>query len=174
MTVTFNPQVRTGRRKVRMSWTSDQMNPTYYVYVRGVLRIQLANSIELTIADGETPVIQVLDDANTIPATFYPDHVLLQALRPTGTYDYLRVDQYIDSEWTEIDRQIDEGKRYPSYKTGPLADDTNHQFRFVFVGTNGNEGTAVSWSFLMVRRPDPPVASYSLDEGTGAITVTIA
>jgi hypothetical protein len=58
--------------------------------------------------------------------------------------------------------------------SGVLADGATHSFRVVPVGVNGNQGTLVSYSSLMVRYPDVPRARFAYDAGDGTVTITAA
>ena len=174
MSVTIEQPQRVGPGAWRITWSSDLSDPTFYVYRDGRLIATTAlTSLVFTIAAGESPVIEVFDDAATLPSTAFPGRVTL-AWYAIAAVDHYRIDEYVASVWTQRRRIRDDGSGYFRWRSRFLKDVTSHQFRVVPVGTNGNAGTATSFTVLMVRHPDPPNLTTSYDSGTRQLTFTAA
>ena len=171
MTVTINTPIPLTATSWLISWSSDLENPTFYIYRDGVLiSTTTETSITIIVATGETPVIEVLDEAGT-PATAFPGNVML-CWYPREATDYYRIDESVSAVWTERAKVYDEGQAFFIWYTRWLEDSTLHQFRIVPVGTNGNEGTATEVSQLMVRHPDPPAQNFGYSAITRKITIS--
>jgi hypothetical protein len=84
-----------------LSWASDLVDPTFYVYRDGVLvaTTQLT-SMEVLLADEEAPVFEVLDDPDEAPAAAYPPFATLAWYPSPGAGSY-RVDEYVSGAWVE-------------------------------------------------------------------------
>ena len=154
--------------------SSDLTNPTFYWYMDGELRaITREGRYVFPVAEGESAEIEVLDDANSAPQPVFPGRIDLEWAPVTAgaAVDYYRVDEYVGAVWTERARvKHVAGAHYYTYRTRLLEDQTTHQFRIVPVGVNGNEGTAATMSFPVVRRPDPPELSMSYNPATRTVT----
>ena len=179
MTVTLdaNTPQQIGRVTWRVSWSSSLTDPTFYVYRDGLqVATTRATSIDLVVQPGEQPVIEVLDSASESPLPSRPGNLTLAWYASAGTpvVDYYRVDEYVAAAWTERVRVQETGAGYYTWRSRFLEDVTEHQFRIVAVGENGNEATAASFTCLMVRHPDVPSVTYSYDKVTDKITVTAA
>ena len=179
MTVTLDPSSPqyVGPLAWRLSWTSDLPGATFYVYRDGVLiATTTGGSIIVTVEAGETPLIEVYDDASTSPMESHPGRIMLAWCASSGSpeVNYYRVDEYIGAAWVERARLRDDGRGYFTWRSRQLEDCTSHQFRIVPVGDNANEGAADTRTILMVRHPDPPEVSYTWDSGTRTITVSAA
>lgn len=174
MTVTLYDPEQIGRWSIRLRWSSDQDDPTFYIYRDGTLvATTKATEWTFTLESGDIPVIEVLDDADATPATVYPSRFTLSWYAVTDT-DYYRIDEYVGGEWLVCAKLTDDGAGYFKWVTRVLQDATTHQFRVVAVDAAGNESTATTMTALMVRHPDPPDVTYSYDSGTGKVTVAAA
>lgn len=172
MTVTYGQPVQVGNSYL-INWSSDLPSPvTYRVWINGV-DMGTTQATAWTVQPGDQ--IQVSDDPDASAILTLPRAAVLQWLKSTGSPDHYRVDEYIDSAWIERIR-IKHAADLPYYqfKTRDLEDDTLHQFRVTPVSAGGQDGTARTYSFLMVRRPDAPELSYSYDNETGIVTIAAA
>jgi len=174
MTVTMstNSPQYLGPMSWLISWSGGAAGATYYVYRDGqLIATTPGSSIVLSVEPGETPIIEVFDDADTAPMESHPGRVTLAWYASTGAaVDHYRIDEYVSSVWTARARIKDNGDGYFLWRSRGLEDVTTHQFRVVPVGDNGNEGTADTRNVLMVRYPDSPDLSVAWDSGTNKVT----
>lgn len=171
MTVTLNAPQYISEELVRLTWTSDETTPTFYIYRDGEL-IETTQSYETTVVieEGESPIFEVLDSDLVSPVSGYPGQHEICWWAATSAEKY-RIDEYVDSAWVQRDEVIDEGQPFFSWTTRPLEDVTTHTFRVVPVGANGNDGTAQTYSIYMVRYPDPPEVSMTYSAVTRKVTI---
>jgi hypothetical protein len=155
----------------RLSWTDTLPSPTFYIYRDGVL-IDTTTQTEILVAVGvgESPVFEVLDDPAAVPQSAFPPYAIL-AWYPSPATDHYRIEQFISAAWSVIASIADAGNLTFFWQTPPLAEGQTAQFRTIPVGTNGNDGTALNFSMLMVRHPAPPANLMTFNVGR---TVTIA
>jgi hypothetical protein len=158
-----------------LAWVSDATAPSYRVYRDGLL-ISRPGAAELlvAIAAGESPVFDVLDDDSDPAPDRHPAFVTLAWQASPDATAYYRVDQYIDSAWTEQARVIDDGRGSFTWASGRLADCTTHQFRVVPISAGGHVGTATPFAMLVVRNPDVPRVGYAYNAATGVVLVSAA
>lgn len=172
MSVTIRTAKQIDDRSVRLTWSSDGEDPTYYIWIDGVFAYETSLTEGVfPIVPGAAAIIDVFDSSSDEPSVAYPGRFLI-GWWPSDAVDYYRIDEYYDSAWLERARVIDNGEGFFTWRTRFLEDVTSHQFRIVPVGTDGNEGTATTFTSLMVRHPDPPDVSYSYDSGTTKITIS--
>lgn len=175
MSVTTLTVTRVGDVGFRLDFASDQPEPTFYVYRDGrAVSEGTQPSYLAVVLPGESPVFEVLDDAEAAPQEGYPAYVTLSWYAGGADVDRYLVQQFVSGVWTTKATVRDSGRPYFTWRSGTLADVTSHQFRVIPVGDNGNQGTATSFTVLMVRYPDPPDVAFSYDEGTGEVTVAAA
>lgn len=171
MTVTVQTPYRIDVKTWRVEWSSDLSAPTFYVWQDGVLIATTdAGFLDFLVESDEALVVEVLDDANEQPQTAFPGRFTFQWEAVSGTKAY-RVEEYLSGVWTARHTlQHVPGQTLYSWRSRHLEDDTTHQFRVIPIGDDGNEGTALAVSRLMVRNPDPPTQSFSFNSGTGGVT----
>ncbi len=160
----------------RLTWTSDIAGATFRLFRDGV-QVGSTNATEwtITVAPGESPSVDVLDDADDQPEAAYPSHVILAWGPSTPSAASYRVDKLVGAKWIEqgiVSRGRDD-QSYFEFRTVTLADDTTHVFRVVPI-LNGVDGFPSEHRMLMVRLPDPPDVRYAFDRLTGKIAVTQA
>jgi len=178
MTVTYAKPVQVDEVVWRLGFTSDAATPVpFRVFVGGVLAQELsspdgAGEVFLTIAVGDFPYVEVLDDDDLTPAIAFPGRFDVHWPAVAGAAQY-RVEEYVASTWTLRDLVPDDGSAAYTWRSRWLEDDTAHYFRVIPVDSASNEGSVIAFSGLMVRHPDPPEVTYTYD-GAIAETVTIA
>lgn len=189
MTLTMHNPVRLGDAPAsgsgggvyRFAWSSDQDEPTFWVYRAGkLIQKSKATSIELTLKAGESAVLFVSEGEPAQLPTQWPGVASLHWDAASGT-DYYLVEEYVSSSWVERARVRDrsvlnggsERNRF-SWTSRTLEDVTSHQFRVTAVGTNGNSSTATSLTVLMVRKPDVPDVTFSYSNDTDKVTISAA
>jgi hypothetical protein len=128
--------------------------------------------------DEEPPVYEIFDSTET-PANsqgkLHPTFARLQwrgNMSVSDNTSHYRIEQYISSTWTVVQRLANFGLRYYSYESEALDDNTTHQFRIIPVDSQENDGPALQFDIDMVRNPDVPSISTSYDSGTGDLTVS--
>lgn len=168
MAVTFGETVQLSATSFRVSWSSSLGSPPpdgYRIYRNGaqVGDITTVESLTVSLQPGESLVLEVLDEAGQQPATAFPNRFTL-GWKPVAAAREYRVEEYVSGSWTARKVVPEDGSAFYRWESRHLEDDTTHQFRVVPVGTNGNDGTPLSFSALMVRYPDPPIADEDLDE----------
>lgn len=159
----------------RITWTSDLVDPTFYVYRDGqLLGTTRAAEWVVRLAAGDRPVFEILDsDDDTAPTATrgFPGFVTLGWYASTGSDRYL-IQELVGVDWTTRRTIHDRGQGYFRWKSRFLEDVTTHQFRVVPIGTNENTGTAAAFSVLMVRHPDAPEVEITYSSGTGKLTIS--
>lgn len=178
MAITLNEPVQVGAGLWLLTWTSDVGAP-YRVYRDGVI-VSTQESAEYyaSVDDGDVPVIEVLDADTESPSDAHPPKILLGWQRDADAVWYL-VEEYSGGEWTERARIVPASlpgvsPAWLAYSTGTVADVTSHQWRVTPYDAAGNAGTALSFTTLMVRYPDPPAVTFSYDSGTAKVTIAAA
>ena len=172
--VTLEAPTQVGRWSVRLRWSSDQEDPTFYIYRDGTL-VATTKATEriFVLESGDAPVIEVFDSADDTPTTVYPSRFTLAWYAVAGA-DYYQVDEYVDSEWPACAKVTDDGAGYFKWTSRVLEDSETHQFRVIAVDAAGNESTATNLTALMVRVPDPSDVEYAYSETTDKVTVSAA
>lgn len=146
-----------------LKFQSDQTAPvTFYVYVDGLLADTIKSSSAVAtymvwVADGDAAALEILDKP-CLPNHAFPPRFTLNWLKVSSAFEY-RVDRYVSGVWVEQDRIREDGQNSYTYVTEKLEDETQHQFRIVPVDANDIDGSALSFTKLMVRHPDVPTLS---------------
>lgn len=175
MAVTMADPVWLDARTVRLAWSSDEEDPTYYVWRDGALVATTeASSMDFTLSAGEVLTVDVFDDSADVQSNAWPGRLTLNWFDAGDDVDYFRCEEYSGGEWVERAQLSEDGRGYYQWTTRFLEDVTEHQFRIVPVGTNGNDGTPQSFTCLMVRQPDTPDVDYSYSDATDKVTVSAA
>lgn len=162
-----------SRFAFRLTWTSTLgAGTTFYVYLDGqpVGETQVAEWL-LSVAEGEAPVVEVLDDPAQAPEPGFPGYLLITWYAVAGAERYL-VQENVAGTWTTRSTVIEDGRGYYLVATRFLEDSTVHSFRVLPRGTNENNGVAAALTCLMVRHPDPPDVRFAYSSSTGAVTIT--
>lgn len=155
-----------------LAWASDLAAPVFRIFRDG----RLVDTTTLTealvsAAPGEAPVFEVLDDPLAAPTPAYPPYLLLTWLSVPGC-DHYRVEQFVSAAWTARKDVPDDGSATFSWQSPTQPDGLVAQFRVIPVGTNGNDGTPLTFAELVVHVPDPPACAYAYSAGTGTVTIT--
>jgi len=175
MAVTMNAPVWLDAHTVRLSWSSDLGDPVFYVWKDGALVATTAATwMDFALDPGEVLVVDVFDDADEVQSDAWPGRLTLNWYDAGDGVDYYRLEEYYGGEWVERGQVDEAGRGYYQWRSRFLEDVTEHQFRIVPMGTNGNDGTPASFTCLMVRRPDPPDVDYAYADGTRKVTVSAA
>jgi len=172
MSVTLTREEQVDEYTWLFEWQSTLSDPTYYIYVDGLLAlITQEESFQLDVGEGFA-AFQVFDSSSDVPADVLPGRAVLSWPTAAGNATYY-VEEYVDSEWVLRATLKSTSERVLSFVSRFLEDDQTHQFRLRPADTaSGIDGTIRAISFFMVRPPDSPEVSYSVDTGTGVVTIT--
>lgn len=159
----------------RLRWVSDAGSGVLFRVYRDGLLVAQTQQTEciVAIAPGTSPVFEVLDDPDAEPSDGFPPFVTLQWAQTRDTAQY-RVEEFISGNWTTLAVIPEEDAAYNRWSSEPLDDGSTHDYRVVPVGTNGNDGTPVTFAVLIVRVPDPPNFTMSYFSGAHLLTFDLA
>ena len=158
-----------GGTSWRIAFTSDLTRPTFYVYRYGLL--WQTTQIPFVDVDTNAPeTIEVFDDPDDVPTVSgeFPPVAILQWEHVEGATWY-EIQKKVDSVWTYAGAIRDSGTWIVQWTSPALADCTAHEFRVRSRGENAT-GAYLTFVFTMVRIPDHPVATPSVDADTGVLT----
>ncbi|MGB0714276.1 MAG: hypothetical protein ACPGXK_00245 [Phycisphaerae bacterium] len=172
MAVTLLESVKVGGGTM-IRWTSDQPNPTFRVLINGVERYRTRHtSVIVPITKDEAVLVEVLDDeSKATPAASSRGRV---AIAEDASADHFRIEQNVGGDYVlqSVARQGgNNGAK--SYRTPPLADSEDHEFRVTPVSPEGNQGAAATATLSMRRHPDPPAVTSVAAEYNGTLNTTI-
>ena len=169
--VTFNPPTSLGSGAYLITWSSDQVSPTYRVYLDGVLVSTQTVASSVLRAEGTAPILEILDVPDDVAADAFPDHFTLGWITSTNTSRY-RIEKYSNGAWTATATVAASSDPWQSWSTPRQDDETSVQWRIVPIDSAGNDGTATAFTETMVRNPDIPSVSFAWN-GSGSNTVTV-
>ncbi len=169
--VTIQPPERIGNKTVLFRYSSDLGGtPTFYIYLDGIRIAETKlTQYEIAIGINENSIVEILDDSDTQPQPVYPGRVRLGWFFVEDAQYYL-IEEYVGAAWVPR-RKVPDAGGYHAWMSRFLEDCQTHQFRITPVGIDGNEGTAKTFTILMVRHPDVPDVAYSYSNSTNKVTV---
>ncbi|KPL06089.1 hypothetical protein AMJ85_10735 [candidate division BRC1 bacterium SM23_51] len=173
MTVTLYEPIQVGPNAWRLSWSSDQDDPDYRVYVNGEYRLTTrSNTTVLTLGAVESAVVDVFDDETSRPSPAASAYVVL-GWDAVADADYYRIERKIDGAWRLL-ANVDAGDQARCHYTTPALADTvaAREFRVTVVDDRGAESTPQSVDILMRRHPDPPRVEMAFNNTTKKVAVT--
>lgn len=155
----------------RAEFESDLASPLYRVWIDGERVGETPLGWwEFTVVPGDSASLEVYDAAEDEPAVAHPARVVLQWRGLGSAVSGYRVEEWVGGTWLVRGVVPERGLGYCHWRSRRLADDTEHTWRVVAVGTGGAE-TVATVSALMVRRPDPPDLLVTYNEETGTLLV---
>ena len=170
MSVTITKQQAIGSSTWALAWTSTLSNPTFYIYQDGILSSTTqATSGIFNITAGAQLLVEILDDPNQVPTAVYSGVVQIGWYQTPATASY-KIEQWSGTAWTAIASIADVGNWWNAWTSPLLPDCQPYQFRVTPIGTNGNPGTPQTFNGFMVRIPDAPAGTFTLNTDS---TVTI-
>jgi hypothetical protein len=178
MTVTYQEPSLIDEMAFRLTWSSNETQPVPFRVYREGVQIAAFNSadglgeIVLTVAPGESPFVEVLDKTGSVPSIAFPGRLTIHWQAVSGASSYL-VQEYISAAWTTQQTVLDNGEGSFTWLSRWLDDLSTNQFRVIPVDSAGNQGSALTFSCVMVRHPDAPEVEYEYN-GSGTPTVTVA
>ena len=172
MGVSFLEPVAVGGG-VLIRWTSDEENPTYRVMIGGVERYRTRHTSAIVpLTRGEAALVEVLDDDT--PATRAASSRGRVAITDDAAADHFCIEQNVGGDYVlrAVARQSGTGGE-KSYRTPPLADGQDHEFRVTPVSPEGNAGAAATATLSMRRHPDPPAVTSVAAAYNGTLETTL-
>lgn len=175
MSVTYGTPRIADATSVVQPITSDLTPPvTFWVYLDGALAYSIESSdgaAEITLPLDEQVDVEVVDVDGAIPPFVAAARFTLTWLSVDGATQY-RIDRYVGSEWAEQSPSpvLSHGQRAFRWQSERLADGEVHQFRIVPMDAAGNEGDALTFTGRMVRKPDLPRTTATIDDA-GELTI---
>jgi hypothetical protein len=170
MAVTLISQKQLSANSWSITFDSSLPNPTFYIYQNGLLlQTTQAKTATFNVSAGAKLLVEILDDANQRPSFVYSGVALLGWYATANTASY-RIEEWTGSAWVVIDTLPDIGSWWLSWTTPYLPDCQSYQFRITPLGKNGNAGTPKIFAGFMVRIPDAPSNTFTLNTDS---TVTI-
>lgn len=174
--LTITSITRVDPTAFKIAWETTAPAPLVFrVYVGGVLVASIPSSTSsastiLHIGAGDSPFVEVLDNACSLPAIAFSGRITLNWEAITGTAVY--------SVLERIGLSYSERQRFPAtnaanyrFETRWLEDCTEHDFRVIPYASDGTAGDNMDFSVLMVRHPDVPDVEFSYDAETSLLTV---
>lgn len=154
----------------KITFSSDKISPTYYIYVNGVLHsVQTEEEITIKTNPSETLKIEIYDDENEIPAIGENGNVIINLEKNQNVAKY-EIYKLGDVDYELVQVVENKGLRAPTYISPLLADEEVHQYKVYAVGFNSNKSKVRDFSIFVVRPPDVPSITQSYDEEDGEVT----
>lgn len=170
MAVTITSQKQVGANSWALAWESDLPNALFYLYQNGLLaQTTQTKTAVFRVSQGAELLVEILDDATQRPTFVYSGVALLSWYATAHTASYL-IEQWTGSAWIKNDTLPDTGAWMLSWATPYLPDSEPYSFRVTPIGTNGNAGTPQQFNGFMVRIPDTPTNTFTLNNDS---TLTI-
>jgi len=149
----------------QFSWTGDPAD-VFNIWLDGVL-IDTVTGPEYDFDRpgyrSTPPPLEVVDDEDDAESELYPPFAIIQWRAVAGATAYI-VEKYVSSAWVVKKTVQESAKGWYSFTTFALGDQVSQQYRVSAADSRGNAGTAVSYTFAIVRNPAPPDVSYAIDD----------
>jgi hypothetical protein len=170
MSVTITVQKQVSAQNWTLSWVSNLINPTFYIYQNGILQaVTPSKTGTFRVTTGAQLLIEVLDDPNQKPSLVYSGVVFIGWYQVPSAAAYT-IEKWSGGAWANVDTVPDIGAWWLSWTSPYLPDSQPYQFRVTPIGANGNPGTPQIFTGFMVRVPDAPGNTFTLNPDS---TVTI-
>ena len=160
----------------KVEWVSSLTSPTYYVYLDSVLVETIERSWTfVNVPPGETLDFQVFDSSSNAPDEAFAGRFVFSWYNQDTVIVNFEVAMYQSGSYVVLDTvQVTSLEHYYQYKSAYLNNETEYKFRITPIGLNQARGVPVYITQTLVRRPDPPKASYTYDVGLQSLTVEIS
>lgn len=170
-TLTLLPPIRVSEARFLVQWETALSGP-FYVWRDGQL-VTVTHSNSVYIAsdrDREDVIFDVFATPTERPLFVRSNRLKIEWTATTLTREY-RVERNIASVWTTQATIKEDGQSQYAYRTFALDDDTLQQLRVIPVGTNGEDGTALTLTAETVRHPDPPFLDITFNDTAATLTI---
>jgi len=112
--------------------------------------------------DATPPPLEIVDDEDDAESELYPPFAIIQWRTVDGAAAYL-VERLVSASWVVQKTITEDGSGWYAFTTVVLGDQTSEQYRVSALDSRTNAGTAVAYTFALVRNPAPPSVSYAID-----------
>ena len=166
-TIRVSPTV-TRRGDGGWSFTWPVGRAPYGVWLDGVLLDTVTTeSYEclLPYYDDEAPALEIVNADATAQGSSYPPFVQLQWRGLQTAYAYL-VEQYVSAAWVTRGEVLETKRGYYSFASQAQTDAAAMQWRVSALDQKGNAGTPLTFSYTIVRNPDPPSIALAITAGS--------
>ncbi len=148
------------------TWDADS-GVSYDIWLYGIL-LDTVDEGEYTCTepdyeDTSAPLEIVVEDASA-ENDDYPPYAALQWAEVEDASAYV-VSEYVVDEWIARSTVMQADVGYYGYVTLRLEDEDEVIFKVEALDTNGNEGTAITYTFSVVCNPIPPETDISIAAG---------
>ena len=148
------------------SWTADS-GDSFDIWLNGIQLATVTDDEYLCTEpdyDSEPPPLEIVEDESGTFAEneLYPPFANIQWRGVDGATSYL-VEKYAAGAWSTVATITDISAEYYWYRTLPLEDDTEYNYRVSAQDINGNTGTPVTFAITLARNPSPPSVTYAID-----------
>jgi hypothetical protein len=136
----------------------------FYIWLEGELLAEITGREYEFARDGYDATPPPLEIACELDAEneLYPPYATIQWREVDGASYYV-VEKYT-TRWIAVHSAQDNNMGYHTYKTRVIDDQTETKYRVIALDVRGNAGTAVSYTFQIVRNPAPPEVAYAIDD----------
>jgi hypothetical protein len=161
---------RISSRVWRLWFAAIGAGKSYYVWRdRTLISKSIRNWIDIDVGGEGEVTVEVFDAATDLPGPCYPGRVFLQweQVAEAGSY---RIYELVDEAWVLRGAVAEYGKWIYTWESGVLEDVTEHRFKISAV-VDERETDVKEFGFFVVRVPDWPKVTYSVDPETLELTV---
>ena len=175
--ITFTTITQLGTCLWQYDWTAT--TEPYRIYWQGKLWATVyTNTYLMDAPDGytdEPPALEILDDDDegTAENLTKAQRGVLQWREVDNATHYV-IQEYVGGVWTTRDYLPHSDCGYQVYWTGRLADVTTAQWRVLARDDYQNSSSAINFTFLVVRNPNPPAVEMTYDADTVDVTISAA
>ena len=163
MSVTILSQKQLSNNSWALTWSSSLSSPLFYIYENGILtQTTPATSRSFSVSPEAQLSIEILDNATQKPSFVYSGVAVLGWYSSLETASY-RIEQWSGSAWDRIDTLPETGAWWLTWVSPFLPDCQPYSFRVTPIGNNGNAGNAQVFNGFMVRIPDTPINTFTLN-----------
>jgi len=171
MTITSVDSQQIASSMYLVTWSSDIVGATFYVYNNGELvDITKTNNYTVSVAEGSYPYIEI-SDSGEIVSKAGQSHSDLEWDQVANTKEY-RVEEWDGTSWVVRERIRDDGSPGYQYRSLPSVDETSSQIRVIAVGVNESESSAATSAYATPRHPEIPEVLYTYDGSLNTLTIT--
>ena len=170
--VVYKGVTQTGPIQYQVSWVAGAEGTLYRVWIDGVLHGTTYNTYyDVTVDVGDSPRISVFDSAADRPTKAYPANVTLQWYHSDRAVKY-RVRKWVSGAWVQLEEITRRGEYMFEWRSPRLEDGEAYLFSVIPLIEDETEGEATEFSGVMVRTPDAPSATFTVDSVTTFVTVS--
>ena len=169
MTVTIGtPEPGVGAT-YRISLSSDLETPTFYIWFDGVYAYSTVRDyIDVNLGAMPNLTLDVFDASDDSPAVRHGS-TITQYFEAQDDATRYEIQQYVVDEWVALPSIRESGAWIYKWTSPPVDDCTWHTFRIRTIGVKAI-GEWREFAVYMVRPPDHPSVTYTVDTEAGKIT----